>query len=399
MHVIAGPRKHGKTATGRKILLWKLLFGHINFAATYSEDLDVARSWLRFIYIFLTRGRVADDFNPEITIISRDHLEFRTFDETKTLKPFSQKRSLRGQLEEFDRPQEIYGDDVETKDSSMDFDAVRNRIDRITEGFESLDNSTAKFIIFANNFDRRCMTNTLLMQQNEGILNEGYQVHIYKAWNEKTGSLWFSAYPARTEAELKNMLMVRDQSNWFGNYQQDPQPPSGNYFSEDHYATYDELPSDCIGVIYTDQNLAKKSKGDTTAIVKLLHSKSTNKLYVHFPRCKSYSNSKVLFEDIIDMFNSKDSRIIGIGFDGNVTQESYWSELMAAYSNFEHIRFLQRFAEFKKYNVSDIATNAQLLYVQGELLFPKSFGLTKEGTTFLTQFFAIIIIIIKKIFS
>lgn len=395
VNIAAGPRKHAKTAFGRKEMLWELLTGRLNFAATFSEDIDVARMWLKFCCIFMTRGRIADDFGIRIQSFHKDELVFDVTSDprpgTRFVKPFSLGRSVRGQLEALERPEKAYGDDIETLDSSFTSESVRDRLNRITEAFESLDNQKGSFVIFANNFDERCVTNILLKQQEDGTISDGYRVHVFKAW-DRGRPLWVQAYPAESEAELKSMLKPRDEANWQANYQQNPVPPEGFIFKRDYYQEWSKIPKDARGVMYTDQNLAKKGKGDSTAITALLFSRSTGNFYVRDARCQSFSDAHKLFKAVLDMY---DKDIKGIAFDGNVSQESYWSEILDGFSFSPEAKkygsaakLLKIVSEFKRYRVDDIAVNLQLIYERGLLYFPPNFSETREGRVFLTQFFA-----------
>ena len=391
--VIAGPRKHGKTATGRKALMWMLLNGNYNFAITFSEDIEPARSWIAFLLTFLSRGRIQEDFEPEFISKTKDELIFRTNRDKndRIVKPFSLGRSVRGQLESFQRPELAAADDIETLDSSFTAEAVRSRAERITEAFASLDNRKGSMTIFANNFDERSLTNRWLHEQEDGVLNPNYRVHIYKAW-DGFKPLWAEMYPAETETELKEMLKVRDESDYQGNFQQNPVPPEGFFFQRDYYQEWSVLPKDLKGVFYTDQNLAKKSKGDTTAMGGYFYSQIQDAYFIPDVRCESYSSSGKLFNDLADLVVKAISGkmiVKGVALDGNVSQESYWTELINLNANTNvRIGYLRAITEFKRYNINDFAYLFQMVYNQKKVYFPPGFAKSKAGKIFLTQFFA-----------
>ena len=103
---IAASRKIGKTVTVRKLLVWLLLSGNVRFAIVASEKLPTAYQWLRFVEYNLLRGRVAEDFKPEIVESSKDALIFKTNRRPglKELKPASTGTAVRGQSEDMERP-------------------------------------------------------------------------------------------------------------------------------------------------------------------------------------------------------------------------------------------------------------------------------------------------------
>jgi hypothetical protein len=76
-----------------------------------------------------------------------------------------------------------------------------------------------------------------------------------------------------------------------------------------------EIPDDIRGVIYCDPNLAKKGKGDTTAIVKL--GTDGEYLYVKEVYVKNTTKGIDLIEQIL-LMQEWDFR--DIGFDGNYGQ-------------------------------------------------------------------------------
>ncbi|HAT75547.1 MAG TPA: hypothetical protein DCS19_01580 [Flavobacterium sp.] len=392
IHFIAGPRAFAKSVTGRKFQLWELLTRKKRFTGAISEDLPPAQAYIAFMLTFLSQGRIMQDFRPDIQIASKDVLQFSCTlfpSGTAVYKAFSIDRSVRGQLEGLDRPESLVADDIETLDSSFTNEAVSKRLAKLQEAYESLDVSSANLTVFANNFDRRCLTNRLIEEQekfsDEELQETRLKVHVFRAW-EKGRSLWRSRFPANSEADLRRMLGVTSESSWQGNYQQNPMPADGEIFKREYYQEWSELPKDCRGVIYTDQNLAKKGKGDTTAITACLFSPKTGKFYINSAVCRSFSSSLELFNNILSMMTRE---IVQVCFDGNVSQESYWRDLLDAHGdNNEDIRLLDNYSVFKRYKTDELSANCQLLYEQSKILFPPGFANSKDGKQYLSQLFS-----------
>lgn len=144
----------------------------------------------------------------------------------------------------------------------------------------------------------------------------------------------------------------------------------GNIFMPQYYAEYENIPADIISVIYCDPNLALKGKGDTTAIIELGFSSSTQKYYVINAACQSFDNPDYLLKKLMEMKLSTNA-CAAIGFDGNVNQESTWTHFIKNY-NEKHNISLPKIV-FKKYNVDNLVKSCQLAYVQGNILFPPEF--------------------------
>lgn len=145
---------------------------------------------------------------------------------------------------------------------------------------------------------------------------------------------------------------------------------------------YDEhqLPHDARGVVYCDPNLSKKGKGDTTGIARLLFSPTTQEYYLDSGRCRSFSNSADLLDAVFDLYG-KNARTIG--FDGNVSQASTWSEHVANYSRIRKIAV--PLVEFKRYSVDELSKNASLLWSEGRIRVSRRFARSEEGEEFLAQ--------------
>lgn len=196
------------------------------------------------------------------------------------------------------------------------------------------------------------------------------------------GTLWKSRFKARTELDLKIELEAKDESDWQANFQQNPVPPSGFIFRREHYVEYSELPKDARGVMFTDPNLSKKSKGNTTAIAILLFSPSELKYYVPAVKCRSYADSNELLNDVVEL-KAKIKGIVAIAFDGNVTQESVWSNNVRNWCKIHKVPYPR--IEYKRYNVDELAKNLQLAWAEDMILFPEGFIKTQEGNRFMMQ--------------
>jgi dsRNA-specific ribonuclease len=158
----------------------------------------------------------------------------------------------------------------------------------------------------------------------------------------------------------------------------------GLVFKRQYFKTFDFIPSDAKGVIYCDPNLAKKGKGDTTAIVKMLYSPSRGKYYVTIDSvCKSMSQSDELIDGIVNLRN--DERCKAIGMDGNVNQESHWSEHVRHY--FRERGISAPVIEFKNYHVDELTKNAEWAWNSGDILFDPAFDKTEDGERALNQLF------------
>lgn len=157
----------------------------------------------------------------------------------------------------------------------------------------------------------------------------------------------------------------------------------GLIFKKEHYQEWDFIPSDAKGVVYCDPNLSKKGKGDTTGIVKLLYSYSTGKYYVSNAYCSSMNDADELLTKYLNLYEDN-SRFLG--FDGNVSQESTWTQFVQNYCN--RLNKVPPIIHYQRYKVDDLAKNAQLIYNEGKILFPPNFKYSKDGEEFCSQLFS-----------
>ncbi len=382
--VFLGPRKHGKTALAKKYFVWLLLSGKINFAGTLSQTLTTSRNILSDIFSLIAdNNRILNDFKPEFEEANADQLTFKTDISNSKIRvmAFSEGRSVRGATCLFDRPQFILCDDLETRQSALGEEQRNARIKMINEAFHSM-SEKGTLAVIGNNFDERCALNRLVIEHNEGLLSDHISVHIYKAWDAKP--LWPERFPAKSEDELKSMLKVSDQSEWLAEFQQSPTPPDGFIFQRlTPLPTFSFIPDDAKGVLYCDPNLAKKSRGDTTAIVSLLYSASNDKYYIEMPVCRSFSDSNKLLEEVLKLKTNKHR---AIGFDGHVSQESTWSNNIRNYCKIKSIPF--PYVIYCRYNVDELAKNIQGVWNEGRILLPDNIYNSDDGKRFLTQVFA-----------
>ena len=155
----------------------------------------------------------------------------------------------------------------------------------------------------------------------------------------------------------------------------------GRIFVRDHYHEWTNLPDDCRGVIYVDPNLSLKGLGDTTAIVGLTYSPSADHYFVVRAACRSYSDPRELLEETLEF--RRNERLKTIGFDGNVSQESNWTNHIRSYCREKGIAF--PVVEYKRYNTEQLTKNAQWIWNEGKVAFPPGFKDTVEGKRFLDQ--------------
>jgi len=159
----------------------------------------------------------------------------------------------------------------------------------------------------------------------------------------------------------------------------------GWIFKRDFYSTYTELPSDAKGVIYCDPNLSKKQKGDTTAIVKLLYSALSQCYYVEDVVCKSFDDANELLKSLFALYHN-DPKIFSICFDGNVNQESQWTQHIRNFSQIYNTPV--PVVDYKKYSVDDLSKNAAILWNEGRIKFRAGISETVDGSEFLTQLYS-----------
>lgn len=390
VHIVAGARSHGKTVVGKKLAAWLLLAGRVPFIGTLSHTLPTSCNILGDVAALIAENaRIMEDFGVVWGQRNQEQFQFRCTHTTRCpagqgwryAMAFSEGRSVRGATRGFGRPGFILGDDIETRVSPLSDDAVRERIWFVRESHKSLTHS-GTLLWMANNFDQRCAVNKLLTEQRDGILPSHWRVHVMPAWDGKRPQ-WPARYPAKTETELMALLHVVDEGEWRGEYQQDPIPPAGEVFRREHYQEWKVLPDDAKGVVYADQNLALKGKGDTSALVQLLYSPSMGCFYVGAARCRSYNNPTKLFDDLFSLWSPQ---VFRFGMDGHVNQEGHWKTHRDGYRRpgdnaLPHV-------EFYRFSVDECATNLQARYADKRLYFPPEFASTAEGKEFLNQFFA-----------
>jgi len=392
-HIIAGSRRIAKTGTFKKWLAWAFLFGKRRYIGAGSSTLTPATDTVRDIRNFLMANpRILNDYDLLWAETSEERLFAKSDLNPKGafMDALSEERSTRGKQRNFFlRYEFIYLTDYENETVSLTIDAIEKRIDRLNEMRTSLSDKGV-LIWEGNNFDERCAMNQLKKEMEKGVLSENFVLHIIPAWDEKRNpkSAWPEKYPAKSEAEMKKMMKPKDQDDWDGNFQQNPQLKSGDIFPKKHYAEYDKLPDDLRSVIYCDPNLAKKSKGDKTAMTCYGFSVSTQKYYVPFAILKSFSDSNDLLDELLNMRRRAMMvcSVICICFDGNVTQESTWTNNVLNYSRLKHVPL--PYIEYRNYKVDDLTKNIQSEWAAGNILFPKGFSQTEMGREYLAEVFA-----------
>jgi hypothetical protein len=385
VNVILGPRKFGKTATQKKIFAWMLLTGKYTFLATLSSTLPTSRNILADIAELLDNDRIMIDFSPEIVESNKDQFTIRLPKVNKISRAISlsEGRSARGATKIFTRPQFILCDDLETRQSGLSEEQTLQRIKILQETYQSM-SQTGTLLVLGNNFDERCALNRLLIQKNEGLLPDYWNIATFKAWTDEQGSLWQERYPAKTEEDLKAMLKVSDLHEWLADFQQEPAKPDGFIFERlTPTPIWDEIPADARGVLYADPNCSLKGKGDTTAIVALLYSSATNYYYVANLICQSYSDADKLLTDYLEM---KDHRVRYCGFDGHVAQESTWTNNVRSWCRLRNLPFPTIF--YRRYNVDELSKNIQMAWRSGRILLPPSINSSQDGQAALKQLYS-----------
>lgn len=385
VHLIFGARKHGKTAKSKVVMSWLLLTGRCVLAGTYCETLLKSSNMLSDIAdLIALNPRIMHDFKPEFLENNADQFTFRLPHSPKprTCAAFSEGRSLRGYTRGFERPSFLLADDVETRESSMSSGSVELRAKKLQEAFTSLE-STGTILIMANDFDEKSALHQIRVEFEQGILPPHWKVHVREAWSGNK-PLWKERFPAKTEYELRNMLAPADEAEWQAEYQQSPQPPSGDFFLREHYREWSAIPADAKGVMYTDPNLSFKSKGDSTAIVGVVYSPIEDKFYV-LPDvvCRSFADSNKLLDSCLDIYTSNRSKIAQLGFDGNVSQESSWRQHVRNWQFKRKAPFPR--ISFCRYQTDVLAKNCQGAYSEGRVLFPPEFGFLDDGKRALSQ--------------
>ncbi|MFA6470122.1 MAG: hypothetical protein WCW35_14600 [Bacteroidota bacterium] len=394
-HVFHGPRDSGKTGTAKKKFLYNFLHGKRRYQLIGSETLAPAQTAIvDMLYIMETNERLKHDYKLQWNEASSENLFARSVSNPAGtyIGAISEDRSSRGKQRAFFlRADLIYLTDLENNTSSVTKEAVEKRITRVNEMRTSL---SSKGTLFweGNNYSVDCAMNHLFLEEERGILSEEFIMHKHPAWDpSRKGnkrSIWPERYPAKNEEQMKKMCKPMDDYDWSGNYQGSPKEKSGDIFPDTYYSEYGDLPKDIRSVGYTDPNCSLKEKGDTTASGFLGFSATTQKYYILYPRCKSYSDPNEL---LLDFFTSHANLtrlnipIIARAFDGHVSQESVWTNFLLNFSRMNNIPL--PYVEFKRYLVDDLATNAEREWKSGKFLFPFGFRKTEEGKRFTDQVF------------
>ena len=120
----------------------------------------------------------------------------------------------------------------------------------------------------------------------------------------------------------------------------------------------------------------------------LAFSPSTQKFYV-LPGliCQAYSDPNELINDTLMLRETTKRNGIYIrvlGFDGNVSQESHWTQHVRNFSRLKGIPVPG--IEYKKYHVDALTKNAEKVYKNKEVFFPPGFKDSETGERFWKQF-------------
>lgn len=392
VNIHAGPRDFGKTVTAKKIHVWLLLTGQSKMLAVLSGTITNAENIMRDLAeLILENDRIMHDFGVDFSEANSKQFTFQINSDyiadkgQRRCACFSEERSVRGYSRKFTRPDRIYVDDLETMSSAIGGDHTQRRIEMLEEAFGSLGGDNATLFCCGNNFHALGFINVLLIEQKNGLLGDksGWRIKIFAAFADGE-SLWVEKFPAESEEEMMILVKARTRSSFNANWQQKPTPPEGHVFKRANLQFWDKYPKDCKGIIYGDQNLALKSKGDTTAIVKLTFSPSTGYLYIT-ARCRSFDDPHDFLNTVLSM---RDGRVRGLGFDGNVSQESHWRIHIRSWCRENKVIFPS--AQFCRYDVDELATNFQMIFAEGKVFFDPAMAHSEEGQRFFDQFFAFV---------
>jgi hypothetical protein len=393
-HVFIGPRGTAKTATLKKKFIYDFLHGKRRNMAVGSEVLTPATSFIKDMSYFLQNNpRILADYKIDWIENSAECLFARSEANPKGtfVDALSMDRSSRGRARGiFLRYDLIFLTDWENLTSSLTKEAVEDRVAILNEMRTSLSDD-GTLIAEGNNFDVDCAQNRLLEEYDKGILSESFQMHHYAAWSDarpfKQRSIWSAKYPATSEQEMKSLMKPKDEYDWSSNYQGRPKKKSGNHFPDTFYQEWTELPQDLKSVIYTDPNTSLKGKGDTTAITSLGWSAKLQAYFIPMARCRSYFDSNELLMDFLIMRRDLSERnVIASGMDGNVTQESVWTNNILQFTRIHHFPF--PYILFKKYRVDDLITSPEGEWKKAKFYFPPGFAKSEEGKAYLKQLFS-----------
>lgn len=381
-------RNLAKSAYGLKLVMWHLLRGQVIWGML-CEDLRKARLMMKAIkFSMYSNPRLTSDFETKIVTDNEDMLVIQSGTTSKQMivLPFSLDRNPRGSSVSMDRPDGIFFDDIETSTSSFTAEALEKRLGKLVEALKSLRTGGTMFGV-GNNLDPDCLANKLILEKEKGISRDHVHVYPWPDWSgAKTeivpykGSVWKAAYPARSESEMRTMRAIVDDVEQ-SQAQCKPVKASGIIFPKSLYDEYEVLPADACGPAYVDPNLALKGKGDSTAFGAVLFSASTQTYYVYKPHCESYSDPNKLLSDFLEVY---DHRIRRLGMDGNVAQESIWTNFIKGWTREKNRPYPP--VEFCRYTTDHHITVAQTIYHNGRLKFPKGFAQTETGRAFLDSF-------------
>ncbi|NUN68835.1 MAG: hypothetical protein HUU02_03895 [Bacteroidetes bacterium] len=394
-HVLHGPRDSAKTGTAKKKFLYNFLHGLRHYQLIGSETLAPAQtSIVDMLQLLESNERLKHDYKLQWNEASSENLFAKSVSNPAGtyIGALSEERSSRGKQRAFFlRPDLIYLTDFENNTSSMTKEAVEKRITRVNEMRTSL-SAKGTLLWEGNNFSVDCAMNRLFQEEERSILSSEFVMHRFRAWDarrrKEMRSIWVERFPAKSEAEMRSMVKPMDDHDWNGNFQGYPTEKSGDIFPDVHYQEWHSLPNDLRAVIFTDPNCALKEKGDTTAITCLAWSSMMQKYYITSARCKSYSSSDTLITDFLTLRSAENIRevaVIAQAFDGNVSQESTWTNSLLNYSKLHDMPL--PFIAFKKYKVDDLATIAEQEWKAGKFLFPPGFRKTVEGKEYTDQVF------------
>ena len=396
-HIFMGPRKTAKTSWVKRKVIYDFLHAKRKYIGFGSGTLRAPKLFLIDVYIFLTTNkRIQHDYHLQWGKISEDGLQLISNHsenpEGSYIEPLSEERSTRGgQRNLIDRYDMIVFTDIENETSSLTKDAIRKRIDRINEMRSSLE-SWGTLLAEGNNFHVDCALNQLKKEFEAGVLSKNFAIHIHKAWDPSrpgmAKSVWYAKYPAASEDEMKEMLQPENDYDWAGNFQQNPKVRGSDIFPPEFYQEWDNLPADIRTATYTDPNLSKKQKGDTTAAGSMGFSPSKQKFYIPPGLiCESFSDPNELLKQVLEhrnklKLNNIYSRVLA--FDGNVNQESHWTQHVRNFSRHQGIPVPS--IDYKHYDVDALTKNAEKIYKNREVYFPPGFKETETGERFLAQF-------------
>lgn len=375
-----------------KIRLWYFLSGRANSGGIMKENKTKSMKFVRAMAnVIRTNGRLKADFGTVIDTLNDDMLVFKcnTNRGFCSYMPYSLDAGARGDSQvDLERLDFLDGDDLETTKQVFNEENNQKKLLKIREAYRSC-RDNASMIILGNNLHPKCLFNKLKIAQEKGIVSDLIEILAFPSWSFKItsavkylGSVWESKFPAKSAEEMKAMMKIDGEVEW-AEAQCEPILKSGHVFPAQYKRTYfqNELPSDAYGPAFCDPNLSKKGQGDTTAMAAILYSRTNDLYYVYKPSCKSYSSSNDLLTDYLKIF---DGRIRIMAMDGNVSQESNWSNNI---NNFVAIKGMPLPPiMFCKYNVDMISLHLSSIYQQGKLRFPAEFLETEEGEEAITQF-------------